>query len=251
MNKKEHIKAQISIGVLCAVLAFAITVQCKSVKTNEDNVTLTREQANNVLREENISLKEKNADLTMQLGAAQNDMEQYRKAAESSGNYEAVLTSQLRRAELLAGLSDVRGQGIKIIIDDSEKESDAESATEEFIIHDSDLRLVITELAAAGGEAFCINGQRIVSVTPIRCVGPVITINQIKTAPPFEILAIGDKKTLEAAVNMRGGISDLLTAYGIKVSVTTSDDIQIPRYDGAFNTIYSENYTIEEENGNG
>ncbi len=248
MNKKEYIKAQISIGVLCMALAFGITVQCRSVKSNEDNIMLTREQANNVLREENLSLKEKNADLTLQLNAAQNDMEEYRKAAESSGNYESVLTNQLRRAELLAGLSDVTGQGVRIVLDDSEKKSTDDSDVAEFIIHDSDLRLVITELAAAGGEAFCINGQRIVSVTPIRCVGPVITINQIKTAPPFEILAIGDKKTLEAAVNMRGGISDLLSAYGIKVSVSAADDIKIPRYDGAFNPIYSENYTKEGEN---
>lgn len=247
MDKKERIKAQISLGVLCAAIAFAVTLQCKSVKTNADNIILTREQANNVLREENISLKEKNADLTMQLGAVQNDMEQYRKAAENSGNYEAVLTSQLRRAELLAGLSDVCGEGVKITIDDSEFESNADSEVEEFIIHDSDLRLIITELAAAGGEAFSINGQRIVSVTPIRCVGPVITINQIKTAPPFEILAIGDKKTLEAAVNMRGGISDLLSAYGIKVSVSTSDEIHIPRYDGAFNPVYAQNYTQGED----
>ena len=161
-------------------LAFGITVQCRSVKSNEDNIMLTREQANNVLREENLSLKEKNADLTLQLNAAQNDMEEYRKAAESSGNYESVLTNQLRRAELLAGLSDVTGQGVRIVLDDSEKKSADDSDVAEFIIHDSDLRLVITELAAAGGEAFCINGQRIVSVTPIRCVGPVITINQIK-----------------------------------------------------------------------
>ena len=62
MNKKEYIKAQISIGVLCMALAFGITVQCRSVKSNEDNIMLTREQANNVLREENLSLKEKNAD---------------------------------------------------------------------------------------------------------------------------------------------------------------------------------------------
>ncbi len=239
MNKREYLKAQISIGILCAALAFMVTIQCKSVKINKTNMTLTKEQENNILREENATLKTKNADLDIKVKSLQNDVEEYRKAAEESGNYSDALISQLRRAEVMAGLSNVSGEGIKVTLFDSEKKSTGEDEIEEFIIHDSDLRLVITELAAAGGEAFSINGQRIVSVSPIRCVGPVITINEVKTAPPFEILAIGDKKTLEAAVNMRGGIADMFSAYGIKVEVKTSDRIDIPMYTGVFKNIYA------------
>ena len=239
MNKKEYIKAQISIGILCAALAFTVTTQCKSVKINKTNMTLTKDQENNILREENATLKTKNADLDIKVKSLQNDVEAYRKAAEESGNYSDALISQLRRAEVMAGLSNVSGEGIKVTLSDSEKESTEEDMVEDFIIHDSDLRLVITELAAACAEAFSINGQRIVSVTPIRCVGPVITINEVKTAPPFEICAIGDKKTLEAAVNMRGGIADVLSAYGIKVEVQTSDRVDIPMYTGAFENTYA------------
>lgn len=239
MNKREYLKAQISIGILCAALAFTVTTQCKSVKINKTNMTLTKEQENNILREENATLKTKNADLDIKVKSLQNDVEEYRKAAEESGNYSDALISQLRRAEVMAGLSNVSGEGVKITLSDSGKHSTETDELEDFIIHDSDLRLVITELAAAGGEAFCINGQRIVSVSPIRCVGPVITINEVKTAPPFEILAIGDKKTLEAAVNMRGGIADLFSAYGIEVKLETSDKIDIPMYTGVFKNIYA------------
>lgn len=238
MNKKEYIKAQIYIGILCAVLSFSVVIQCRSVKTNENNMTLQTTQENNLLKEENAELKMKNADLEIQLKASQNDIEQYRKAAEESGSYSTALVNQLNRAETIAGLTDVKGEGIRITLSDSEKTSQADEAVENFIIHDSDLRLVITELAAAGAEAFSINGQRIVSVTPIRCVGPVITVNEVKMAPPFEILAIGSKKTLEAAVNMRGGIADLLSAYGIEVKTETSDKIEIPRYKGVFKNVY-------------
>lgn len=240
MNKKEYIKAQVAIGLLCMLLAFMVTLQYKSVKTNQRNTALTTEQENNLLREENAQLKTEVTDLDIQIKSMQNDIEQYRKAAEENGDYEAALISQLTRAEVLAGLSSVSGEGIKITLHDSQKVSGEDDAVENFIIHDSDLRLVMTELAAAGGEAFSINGQRIISVTPIRCVGPVITINEVKTAPPFEILAIGDKKTLEAAVNMRGGIADLFSGYGIEIDVEVSDNINIPRYTGVFENIYAQ-----------
>lgn len=246
MNKKEYIKAQIAIGVLCAALSFAVVLQYKSVKSNMKNVTLTSEQERIVLREENAALKEKNADLALQMGVMQNDIEEYRNAAEKNGDYEAALTGQLRRAEALAGLSSLSGQGVKIVLSDSS--ATGEGAVEEFIIHDSDLRLVITELAAAGAEAISINGQRIVAMSAVRCVGPVITINEVKTAPPFEILAIGDKKTLEAAVNMRGGIADLFANYKIDLQMTTLDEIKIPRYTGVFRLNYAQTDMREENN---
>lgn len=246
MNKKEYIKAQISIGILCAALSFGIVLQCKSVKTNMKNISLTSEQEQLVLREENASLKETNADLSLQLGIAQNDIEEYRKAAEENGNYEATLISQLRRAEVLAGSTNVKGQGVKIVLTDSEQSG--EETVENFIIHDSDLRLVLTELAAAGAEAMSINGQRIISTSPVRCVGPVITINDVKSAPPYEILAIGDKKTLEAAINMRGGVADLFANYGIGIEMTAHDEIQIPRYNGAYKADYASVDTREGGN---
>ncbi len=246
MNKKEYIKAQISIGVLSAVLAFAVVLQCKSVSTNMKNISLTSEREQLVLREENAALKEKNADLIVQLGVAQNDVEEYRSAAEKNGDYEATLINQLRRAEILAGLVNLKGQGIRLVLSDSTQDGIGE--IEDFIIHDSDLRLVATELAAAGAEAISINGQRIISTTAIRCVGPVITINEVKTAPPFEILAIGDKKNLEAAINMRGGVADLFANYGINLEMAVYDEIQIPRYNGAFKADFAQADTKEGAN---
>ena len=50
---------------------------------------------------------------------------------------------------------------------------------------------------------------------------------------------IGDPKTLEAAVNMRGGLADLFGAVGIGVEVRTEEKITIPRYTGAINFQYA------------
>lgn len=238
------------MGTVCAVLAFAIATQLTSVRKN---VAIENKQAQ---RTEELQLelgkeKEKNADLYLQLYSAQNELNQYRSEAESSSDYAKILSEQVKRSEVLAGLTEVEGSGITLTLTDSKQAGTAGASTteiEQFIIHDSDLRLAITELAAAGAEAYAINGQRIVGTTPIRCVGPVITVNEQKTAPPYEIVAIGDPKTLEAAVNMRGGLRDLFSSVGIGVELRTEEKVLVPRYTGTINYTYA-TPVIQESGG--
>lgn len=239
--RRKNLKAQIALGVVCAVLAFAIATQLTSVRKNVA-IESSQNQRTEELQLELGKEKEKNADLYLQLYSAQNDLNQYREEAEDSSGYAKILSEQLKRSEVLAGLTEVEGPGIILTLTDSlamNKIGMSASENEQFIIHDSDLRLAITELAAAGAEAYSINGQRIISNTPVRCVGPVIEINEQKSAPPYEIRAIGDPKTLEAAVNMRGGLSDLFSSVGIGVEVKTQEKILIPRYTGTVNYQYA------------
>ncbi len=236
--RKMRIKAQVAIGIVCAILTFAIATQLTSVRKNvamESNAQRMEE-----LQLELGNEKEKNADLYLQLYTAQNELQRYREEAESSSDYASIMSDQLKRSEVLAGLTEVEGPGIVLTLTDSTWQSDSGTEGQEvFLIHDGDLRQAISELAAAGAEAYSINGQRVISTTPIRCVGPVITINEQKTAPPYEISVIGDPKTLEAAVNMRGGLADLFGAVGIGVEVRTEEKITIPRYTGAINFQYA------------
>lgn len=238
--RKMHIKAQAAIGVVCAVLTFAVATQLTSVRKN------VATESGKAQRTEELQLelgkeKEKNADLYLQLYSAQNELRQYREEAENSSDYARIMHEQLKRSEVLAGLTDVEGAGIILTLTDSmwQTETNTAAGAELLLIHDGDLRQAISELAAAGAEAYSINGQRVISTTPIRCVGPVIEINEQKTAPPYEICAIGDPKTLEAAVNMRGGLADLFSAVGIGVEVKTQEKITIPRYTGAVNYKYA------------
>ena len=45
-----------------------------------------------------------------------------------------------------------------------------------------------------------MNGQRIVATTEITCAGNVIMINGVRQAPPFKILAIGDRQPWRAGL---------------------------------------------------
>jgi uncharacterized protein YlxW (UPF0749 family) len=81
------------------------------------------------------------------------------------------------------------------------------------LIHDEDIDRVINETRASGSEAISVNGQRVVALTAIRCAGPVVLVNGVPTTPPVVIKAIGDPDTLLNALNMRGGVLDMMRRF--------------------------------------
>ncbi|MBQ6975926.1 MAG: DUF881 domain-containing protein [Selenomonadaceae bacterium] len=153
--------------------------------------------------------------------------------------------SEIDSADLIAELkikaclTALEGEGVKIILHDSDKKISATENPNTYIIHDDDLLRVINELRAAGAEAISINNQRLTALSEIRCAGPTLSVNNVRSSAPFEVYAIGDKKTLANAITMRGGVADTLGVWGIKVEVETSDKIYIPAYKGEFSGNYS------------
>lgn len=241
MNNKGHIKAQIALGLVCAALTFAIATQIPSVTKNvaTENKRLQRTEDLQMELSDEVKL---NKDLEKQLLVAQGELSQYRNEAANSSDYAKILSDQLKRSEIMAGLTAVEGPGIVVTISDSTANrlfAATPQENEMLIIHDSDLRMTISELAAAGAEAYSINGERIIGTTPIRCVGPVITVNEKKMAPPFEITVIGDPKTLEAAVNMRGGLKDMFESVGNECSVEVVDKLVVPRFSGPISFLFA------------
>ena len=100
------------------------------------------------------------------------------------------------------------------------------------LIHDDDLLRVINELRAAGAEAIAINGERIVAMSEIRCAGPTLSVNNNRSAPPYEIKAIGNPNNLESALKLRGGVLENFKFWGIQADLSQSDDIVIPAFKG-------------------
>ncbi len=163
-----------------------------------------------------------------------------------------VLNESLQQAKLLAGLVDVEGPGIELVLKDSEKKippNEIDSLLADFyIIHDYDLLRVVNELRQSGAEAISINGQRIISTTGIRCVGPVIFINDVKMASPFVIHAIGDPQTLMGALKTPGGVlSDFLKVDPKMVSLKPLDKVRIPAYTGPTQFRFAQPVKSEEQ----
>lgn len=236
-------KAQIAIAVVLFVTSFVVVLQFKSVLKNSglDSTQLQRVED---LQRELVKEQEKNIDLNRQLLQANSTLETYRENAQKNDSGSKAMAEELKNAMLLAGLTDVEGKGVTIVLKDSAEAAMGGSAN--YVIHDRDLRDIVNELVASGAEAISINGERISGKSAIRCVGPTVTINNHYYAPPFTIKAIGDPDTLEAGLNIRDGVVDVMRAFKIDVTITKSNKIQIPKYNGTVTFKHAE----EIKNGN-
>lgn len=230
--------AQIAIGLVCLIMAFGVTLQIKSVKYNKavNNTDYTRAaDLQALLRQE----REKNDDLVKQVIQYKDDLQEIKSQASKTGNLSEVLTTQLERAELLAGLTEVEGTGIIITLRDSRKKTDINLDPNLNIIHDSDILSVINELRDSGAEAISLNGERIVATSEVRCAGSTVSVNNNRYAEPFEIKAIGDSANMENALLMRDGVYDTLTAYGLEVNIKKATKVVVGNFNGTMNYKYA------------
>ena len=162
----------------------------------------------------------------------------------------AVSTDNQQDKDLLryrAALVPLEGEGVVVRMDDSTKPVKAGENPNLYVIHDDDLLRVVNELRAAGAEAIAINGQRLTGTSEIRCAGPTLSVNNVRSSAPFEIRAIGDKKSLENALRMRGGVAETLGVWGIQLDIKASDDVYIPPYRGSIRQSYARETTEREE----
>lgn len=221
-----------SIACVCLVLGFMVAVQLRTTEDMKGNVSYQRieEISARLLNteQERDSLKEELTALRKQ------------KASEAVGSINQEIS-------LRAGLTPVEGEGIIVRLEDSNATAKAGENPNLYVIHDDDLLKVINELRAAGAEAISINGQRLIGTSEIRCAGPTLSVNNVRSAPPFEIRAIGDSKSLEAAIKMRGGVAETLKVWGIQLEVSVSQSVYVPAYKGTATHAYA--HETEEKEG--
>lgn len=146
-----------------------------------------------------------------------------------------VLNMELEKNKNIAGFQEVEGPGIVITMQDNMTEGAFGEEFELDIIHDIDVLRIINDLRGAGAEAISINGQRVLSISEIKCGGPIIRVNGKSLGTPFVIKAIGDPKLLTAAINAPNTYAYALKHIDqIYIESRTEDCIKIPAYNGRF-----------------
>lgn len=234
--KKYNLISYVLIGITVFVSMLIISAQLNTVG-NTNVISEGMREAE--LLSEISKLRRDIEELTEDYEKSQSVVEEYKTNASTNDLLIATMTEDLNKSKLLAGLTDVEGEGVVITIEDSQT-IDSDLTIEAGLVHDTDITAILTELKAAGVEAISVNGQRIISTSAIRCVGPTIQVNSVKVASPFYIKAIGNADYLESALNIKGGIVDNLRGYGIIINVERQDDIEISKYDGTLKFKFAE-----------
>ena len=217
-------QGRVALAFVCVVLGIMLAVQFRTTQDIRSTIPFQRAE-----------------DLSLRLRQAERERDNALRQLQEVRN-STISESVAKEAELFrmaAGYLSVEGPGVVVTIDDSKRPMKPGENPNLYLIHDDDMLKVINELWAAGAEAISINDQRLVVGSEIRCTGPTISVNNMRHTPPYEIRAIGDPKTLEASLKMRGGVIETLQFWGIQVSVKTQPKVKIVSFKGAHKYQYA------------
>lgn len=203
----------------CALLGFLAVSQYKSLqKTPEEKFIegkTTDELSNDyiTLFNKNLALIERNVQLTKSasnLDAVRN----------GDAELQTILLDEEAAAKRQAGLLEVSGSGISVVITPDEKVPITSNMLIQFV----------NEIKAADAMAISINDQRVVPMTEIRDTVSGFSVNgeQFSYASPITILARGNGVDLYSALQMVGGVLDKWAQSHIDVHVDIVDNLTVP-----------------------
>ena len=226
--KKNQIA--LTLGILCVFITLGITVQINTIASTTNPVSSSATV--NKLRDEVFKWEDRYGQIYEQLQRAEEELEEERKKATEKNSEAAELEHELTTARMLLGLTEVKGKGVIITLEDNLKVMN--NLTALIIVHDGDLINIVNILKNAGAEAIAINDQRIVSTTAITCDGYVVRINGEKVGAPFTIKAIGSPEYLKGSLDV-SGYMEQMKEDGVIVDIkksSTAGSITIPKYEG-------------------
>jgi len=175
----------IVVSLIALALGFLLVIQLRSqavvarTLASQDDTSVAL--LINDLNRANNQLIQQSAALTQQEASLQ-------QALVAGGTDSKTIEKELAVLREVAGEVPVHGPGIEIHVDGS--------------IMDFELQDALNSLRNAGAEAFSLNGNRIVSSTPIQTRGQLLTIGGNTVRAPYVLLAIGDPDQLFAAAEV-------------------------------------------------
>ena len=243
-NKMFNIKKSLIYFVCFSLLGIVAAMQLKSVLLeNKQKISLSQEISKLNSQLNNQKAENKNLQIKIdKLELKKNELIKNNKSNFREGRTNDLLKER-EKLRVIDGLTDVKGQGITMLLNDGLHTSEVEDIND-IIIHDKDLLKIINELHKAGAQAISINDERIVAATRVFCAGPAIKINNNRCAVPYIIKAIGDPGMLYESVSNSSIIRELLL-FKVQVDIKVSKDLVIKKY-VSLNTIDSP--FIEERN---
>jgi uncharacterized protein YlxW (UPF0749 family) len=156
------------------------------------------------------------------------------------------LRAEARSLEGPAGLVEVTGPGVTVVLSDAPPEV-AESSQQDpnrLVVHQQDIQAVVNAMWTGGATAVTIQGQRVVTTTGIKCIGNSVQIQGVPYPQPYTISAVGDPSALAAAIASdaylglyRSDAAEPDIAVGWEQ--TTESEITAPAYDGLLDLTYA------------
>lgn len=163
------------------------------------------------------------------------------------------LRADISSQRISAGLGTEVGSGLVVTLSDAPF---TEGTLEEdidpnwLLVHQEDIQGVINALWAGGATAISVMDERIIAISPIKCVGSTVLVNGKVFSPPFVIRAIGDPKALQQSLDEDESVQlfkDLAQTYGLQYNVSIGRNLVLKPYGGVLVMQHAKLYSADKE----
>ena len=222
-RRAVRLRAGALIGVLTALLGFAIAVQVHANSQSDSLAGLREDDLIGILDNQNARADRLRQQIT--------DLQRSLRQLQDSGDRSAAAREQAQQEAdalgVLLGTLPATGPGVIVQISDPDHKLQAE-----------DLLDVVEELRGAGAEAISFGPVRVSTDTAFTDDAGSVAVDGTLLTAPYEVLAIGEAKTLDTALNIPGGAAATLRAAGgdlqvserARVDITVTRALPTPRY---------------------
>lgn len=197
-----------------------------------DEITAKEELLKSFLDDQSYS-QSQIVTLHKEIEEAQNNIET------QSSSVNVALLESLKKD---VGLSEVMGDGLEILLDDSKSANRATADISSVnLVQASDIRDVVNILNAAKSDAIAVNGQRIIANSTISSVGTTMLVNNSHIAPPFVISAVGSPEIMAQRLLNKSLLPELYSKRSksnVIFEIHKKGRISIPIYNGDLKTTY-------------
>jgi uncharacterized protein YlxW (UPF0749 family) len=211
-RSRRNRAATVLIGALLAILGFGLAVQFRSNSATDSLAGAREDDLVRILDDQNGRIDRLQSQLSDLQAAKQ-------RLADSGSNNAAARQEAQRQADALAvltGTAPAHGPGVSVTITDPSHALKAE-----------DLLDVVEELRGAGAEVIQFGPVRVVASSAFVDGADGVQLDQTAIGAPYTVLAIGDPKTLNTALNITGGVVNSVHAAGGQVEITEQDTVSI------------------------
>lgn len=200
------------IAVLTALLGFAIVLQVRQNSASDNLANLREGDLVGILDDQNARADR----LRQQIDNLQQTLTRLKDSGDRSAAARQQAEQDAQALGVLLGTLPATGPGVRVTVLDPGGKLGPE-----------DLLDVVEELRGAGAEAIQFGSVRVSTSTAFTGSAGAVSVDGTKLTAPYQVLAIGDPKTLDTALNIPGGVASAIRNAGGDLTVTEARTVLI------------------------
>jgi uncharacterized protein YlxW (UPF0749 family) len=200
------------IAVLTALLGFGIVLQVRQNSGSDNLANLRDDDLVGILDDQNARADR----LRQEIAGLQATLRRLKDSGDRSAAARQQAIQDAQALGILLGTLPATGPGVKVTVADPGGKLGPE-----------DLLDVVEELRGAGAEAIQFGSVRVTTTTAFTGTPGHVVVDGTALSAPYSVLAIGDPKTMDTALNIPGGVAAAIRNAGGDVSVAEQNSLTI------------------------